>query len=64
MTYEVKRATPTEPTKPTGQVNWPYWFGPGYTEEQEAAIDADETGEATGWYPIDEDCSSCSHLAD
>lgn len=55
MTYEVKRATPTEPPKPVGQTNWKYWFGPGYTEEQEAEIDADETGEATGWYPIDED---------
>lgn len=64
MTYEVKRGSPIGPPKRVAETEWKVWFGPGYTEEQEAAIDADETGEATGWYPIDEDCSSCSHLAD
>ena len=55
MTFEVKRATPSEQPKPVGKVNWPYWFGPGYTEEQEAAIDNDPTGEQTGWTPIKEE---------
>lgn len=27
----------------------------GSGDEADAAIDADKTGEATGWYPIDED---------
>ena len=55
MAFEVKRATPSEQSKPVGKVNWPYWFGPGYTEEQEEEIDNDPTGEQTGWTPIKEE---------
>ena len=55
MTHEVKRGSPIGPPKRVAETEWKVWFGPGYTEEQEAAIDADKTGEATGWYPIDED---------
>lgn len=56
MYAPARRATQnTDPVKAIGKCNTAYWFGPGYTEDQEAAIDADDTGELTGWHPIDED---------